>query len=213
MSRCQICERRHGENRLDIAGESGISPVTACTPCFEWTEDRTASASAGRCIACRTAGAEKYEIGEYGVPGETAAICKDCRDRVLFDSRALRGNLAGCEEGGDSELLILSEKTDLDIYCPGCAEFILHLGVKSRDDVTAFEARCPRCDVVLLEHTAIVADSGADDERDDFRDATVAGWRELVEGDRDVYLPECEYRAEALGWDIDLRPRTGRDTQ
>lgn len=103
------------------------------------------------------------------------------------------------------ELLILSDETDLDVYCPGCAEFILHLAVGARDDIRGFEAYCPRCDVALLEHTAVVAEGVVDDDRENFRGDTVAGWLELIDNEPGVYLPECEYRAEALGWDIDLR--------
>jgi len=102
----------------------------------------------------------------------------------------------------DGELLIYSEKTDLDLYCPGCAEFILHLGVGSRDDIRGFEAYCPRCDVALFEHTAVVAEGDVDDDRDNFRDVTVDGWRQLVTDDESVYLSECEYQAEAFGWEI-----------
>jgi len=115
------------------------------------------------------------------------------------------------------ELLIHSDNEELDIYCPGCAEFILHLGVGARDDIRAFEAYCPRCDVALFEHTAIVAEDDVDDNRDNFRDAAVAGWRELVNSDPDVYLTECEYRAKALGWESDFlgavgeRGRSGRE--
>jgi len=107
------------------------------------------------------------------------------------------------------ELLIHSSSEEFDVYCPGCAEFILHLGVGSRDDILGFEAYCPRCDVALFEHTAIVAEGDVDDDRDDFRDAAVAGWRELVDSGPRVYLAECEYRANLFGWGGDSLDLSG----
>jgi hypothetical protein len=94
MSRCQICHQRDGDHRLDIASESGVSPVNVCPSCFEWAEDKIGTSRAGICIACRAEGAGKYEITEYGAPGVTAAICNDCRRCVLLDNRPLREDLA-----------------------------------------------------------------------------------------------------------------------
>lgn len=96
MSRCQLCDRRGGDHRLDILSESGINAVNACTSCFEWAEGEFSEAPSV-CIGCRTEATGKYEITEYGVPGDSAGICNDCRDRVLFDSRPLRENPADSE--------------------------------------------------------------------------------------------------------------------
>lgn len=102
------------------------------------------------------------------------------------------------------ELLVLTNRTELEVFCPGCAEFLLYFGVKPRDSLMGFEAYCPRCDVAVLSHTAVVCDHDTAEEREDFRPEVLELWRGLIEDEPSLYLDEFQYRAAAFGWDVEL---------